>query len=69
MPTSDAGRVCTDDGECEGHCLANPNPVQHDLPKQRRTLAMMGACTPHRPVFGCMAIVKKGFVTGLECRD
>jgi len=29
----------------------------------------LGKCTPHVPVFGCIAIIRQGFVTGIMCRD
>jgi hypothetical protein len=73
MPTHDAGQSCADDGECEGSCLAALTPAQRDLAKQwiplRQKQQMLGKCTPSAPVFGCMAIVKEGFVTGIMCRD
>ena len=73
IPTHDAGRPCGDVGECEALCLAALTPEQRDLlvrpPHGQRKLEMMGTCTPHSPVFGCMAIVEKGFVSGIQCRD
>ena len=73
MPTHDAGRPCGDVSECEGLCLAALTPEQRDLlvrPRDgRRKLEMVGTCTPHSSVFGCMAIVEKGFVSGIQCRD
>lgn len=73
MPTYDAGRTCADDGECEGLCLAELTPAQRDLVKKwtggRQKLQVLGKCTAYAPVFGCMAIVKQGFVTGIMCRD
>ena len=69
-PTRDGGRVCADVGECEGLCLAALTPAQRDLLiKKRQKLELIGTCTPHMPVFGCMARVKEGFVTGLLCAD
>jgi hypothetical protein len=50
-------------------CLAALTPAQRDLVIKRQKLQVLGKCTPHMPVFGCMAIVKEGFVTGLLCRD
>ena len=73
MPTHDAGRPCADDGECEGLCLAALTPAQRDLVKKwthgRQKLQILGKCTAYSPVFGCMAVVKEGFVTGIMCRD
>ena len=73
VPTHDAGRICADTGECEGLCLAALTPAQRDLVKKwthgREKLQVLGKCTPYAPMFGCMAIVKEGFVTGLMCLD
>ena len=69
MPTHDAGQVCADTGECEALCLTALTPAQRDLLRNRQKLKMLGKCAPVSPLFGCLAIVKKGFVTGLECRD
>ena len=69
MPTRDGGRVCGDAGECEGLCLAALTPAQRDLLKKRQKLELLGTCTPVAPVFGCMAIVKAGVVSGLLCKD
>jgi hypothetical protein len=70
MPTHDGGRVCGDVAECEGLCLAALTAAQRNLlMSKRQKLELLGTCTPHMPVFGCMAIVKQGFVTGLLCAD
>lgn len=69
MPTHDGGRVCADVGECEGLCLAALTPAQRDLLRKRIKLELLGKCTPASPVFGCMALVKAGFVSGLLCKD
>jgi len=70
MPTHDGGRVCGDAEECEGFCLAELTSEQRDqMMRKPQKLAILGKCTPVTPVFGCMAIVKQGFVTGLLCRD
>ena len=69
IPTHDAGRICADTGECEGLCLAALTPAQRDLLHKRQKLQLLGKCTPYAPMFGCMAIVKEGFVNGLLCLD
>jgi hypothetical protein len=73
IPTHDGGRLCGDTGECEGLCLAALTRAQIDLVKkwthERQKLAILGKCTPYAPMFGCMAIVREGFVTGIRCQD
>jgi len=70
VPTHDGGRPCADVDECEGLCLAALTPQQRDaVVRQHAKLAIMGSCTPHVPVFGCMARVNKGLVTGILCAD
>ena len=69
IPTHDAGRICADTGECEGLCLAALTPAQRYLVNKRQKLQVLGKCTPSVPIFGCMAIVKEGLVTGLLCAD
>jgi hypothetical protein len=73
MPTHDGGRLCADTGECEGLCLAALTPAQRDRIKKwmhgRQKLPMLGKCTPYAPMFGCMAVVREGFVTGIICQD
>jgi hypothetical protein len=51
-------------------CLADLTHAERDkLRTKRSTLSKLGHCTTYLPVFGCMAIVNKGRVTGLMCRD
>ena len=69
MPTHDGGHVCADAGECEALCLTALTPAQRDLLRNGQKLKLLGKCAPVAPLFGCLAIVKQGYVTGLECRD
>ncbi len=69
MPTHDGGRVCADNAECEGLCLAPLTPDQRALVVKKQKVRVAGTCTPHTPVFGCIAIVNRGFVAGIMCRD
>lgn len=69
VPTHDAGKPCGDIGECEGTCLAALTQPQRALVIKRQKLAIMGQCTAYFPVFGCMALVEKGYVSGITCRD
>jgi len=69
MPTHDGGRLCADTGEYDGLCLAALTRARRDLFNKRQKLQVLGKCTPYAPIFGCMAIVKKGFGTEIICRD
>jgi hypothetical protein len=69
VPTTDGGRVCADTDECEGYCLAKPTPAQMDQITARNKLEILGTCTPYHPSFGCMAVVREGYVSGILCRD
>jgi hypothetical protein len=69
MPTHDAGRPCADLGECEGLCIADLTPEQRDLVIKGQKLQVPGQCSPYSPIFGCLAIVEKGLVARIMCRD
>ena len=67
--THDAGRACSDSGECEGACLADLSPTQESEVEKTGKLEVLGKCTARSPQFGCQAMVKEGFVTGVLCVD
>lgn len=70
VPTRDGGRVCGDNDECEGMCLADLTSAERGkVMRERQVLVMLGRCTPQKPVFGCLAVVEKGQVKGVLCRD
>jgi hypothetical protein len=69
VPTRDGGRVCADTGECEFLCLAALTPEERDRLRNREKLKKLGHCAAAAPLYGCLAIVKQGVVSGLECRD
>ncbi len=69
VPTRDGGRACSDTDECEGECLAKLSSGQRTKITNRQKLRIDGVCTPYIPVFGCAAIVNKGYVTSILCRD
>ena len=69
LPTIDGGRLCRDDGECEGSCLADLTQAEKDRVIRGRPVKAVGTCTPVIPVFGCQAVVEKGYVEGILCLD
>jgi hypothetical protein len=69
VPTHDGGRTRTDTAECEGTCLASLKREQVDLLRKHMKLKIFGKCTPHIPIFGCMALVERGIVSRMPCLD
>jgi hypothetical protein len=55
LPTTDAGQPCTDSSQCEGTCFASDT-------------SSIGTCSPRRPNFGCLTVMKDGMPIGL-CVD
>jgi len=70
LPTSDAGKVCSDSSECEGGCVANLSRADQDrITRDKAVIETQGKCTPWRIVVGCMALVTDGKVRGILCVD
>jgi hypothetical protein len=70
VQTRDGGRTCGDNDECEGMCLADLTDQERGkLKGKRAALSRLGRCAPYHPVFGCLAMVEKGQVRGVVCRD
>ena len=62
LPTSDAGKACTDASQCQMSCLV-VNPALK--PGSKAT----GQCSDSTNVFGCKTYVKNGKVEGTLCID
>lgn len=69
MPTTDAGRACSDDGECQGSCLADLTEAQRRQVLNGQRVRALGQCTSAVQTFGCQARVEKGYVTAILCLD
>jgi len=69
LPTSDAGKPCSDDGECEGACIAELSDEQKDLAMHGVPVETGGKCTSWRIMVGCQARVNDGLVRGILCVD
>lgn len=69
MPTRDGGHVCGDTEECEGLCIAALSDVARDQAMRGASFRTLGRCAVHVPTLGCLAIVRKGAVSGLTCFD
>ncbi|MFA6355314.1 MAG: hypothetical protein WCW65_02725 [Candidatus Paceibacterota bacterium] len=72
MPTSDGGKVCSDQNECEGSCLANlSNEDRLNLEKTDGPdfIYKNGQCTSWKMNIGCNAFVYEGKVSSILCVD
>lgn len=61
LPTSDAGKECSDGSECDGACLAEKEKPGEPAPTK-------GKCSEWTIVLGCRYFVTKG-VAGMICVD
>lgn len=61
-PTGDAGKSCTDSGQCEMRCLYKPLV-------QGGTSAVVGQCQADTEPFGCFQEMKLGEILPKLCRD
>jgi hypothetical protein len=62
-PYADAGKVCTDKGDCLGRCIAAP-----ESGSQAGTPAK-GLCQADDNVFGCTTWIEGGKIAGAICVD
>lgn len=70
LPTSDAGKICSDSKECEGICEASLSKDDYDrLVNYHIPVLTKGACSAQRTSIGCHAIVENGIVYGILCVD
>jgi len=68
LPTSDAGKVCSDWDDCEGACIAELS--QDDLDNAPEVVVYTeGKCSAWRIIVGCHAFVEDGRVHGILCVD
>ena len=70
FPTSDAGKTCDNQNECEGACVTDLSEEDQDrITKQKEIIETNGRCTSWLLTFGCNAYVKDGKVDGILCVD
>jgi hypothetical protein len=65
LPAKDAGKICRDDGECEGDCLAELTDEQ----KRHLPVETTGRCSAWRRNPGCLPHVEHGWVQAVVCVD
>jgi hypothetical protein len=70
LPTSDGGRECTDDSQCESTCLADLTEDQYDKLRNNEVLTgVKGTCSGYRRVVGCRPVIENGIVESEICVD
>ena len=69
LPTSDAGKECSDSDECEGSCIAELSEEDWDKAEQGIVVYTKGKCTAWKITVGCSAFVENGKVEGILCVD
>ena len=63
LPTTDAGKVCSDSSECEGFCEANLVPGELSKIASGEQVKKAGACGQWKNFFsGCFYIIEDGAV-------
>ena len=68
LPTSDAGKECSDSDDCEGSCIAELSKEDQDKARQG-VVYTKGKCTAWKITLGCQAFVEDGKVRGILCVD
>lgn len=71
LPTSDAGKTCRNQEECEGTCIADLSQEEQDrIINQKEIIETNGRCTSWLLMAGtCEGYVKDGKVDGILCVD
>jgi hypothetical protein len=68
--TSDAGKTCSNQNECESACLADlTQEEQNRIIDQKEIVETDGSCTSRLLIYGCNAYVNDGKVDGILCVD
>ena len=69
LPTSDAGKECSDASECGGSCIAELSEEDNKKLSQDGIVYTKGKCTAWEQTYGCHAFVIDGKVQGILCAD
>lgn len=70
LTTSDAGKTCANQNECEGACIVELSEEDQDrITKQNEVIETNGKCTSWLLTYGCNAYVKDGKVDSIMCLD
>lgn len=70
IPTSDGGKECASDSDCEGNCMANLTEGQQAaLGRGESVDNVRGYCSQYPDVVGCVSFVENGRATPEICID
>jgi hypothetical protein len=70
LPTTDAGKSCSDSSECQAACVAELTEGQRAALLLNHTpVRTTGRCTAWKTSVGCNAYVENGVVNGIMCVD
>jgi len=69
MPTSDAGKECSSQSDCEGACLVELTAEQKEKVIAGTVVETTGTCTPYWITVGCRAFVEDGKIENIICID
>ncbi len=68
--TSDAGKICSDNSQCQGDCIADPSDTRVKKLDSDDTLYLNGTCSKSRiTAGGCISFVENGKVEPAVCID
>lgn len=69
LPTSDAGKECSDSDECEGSCITKLSRDDLITANESEAANPQGECTAWRITVGCQNLVIDGKAQGVLCID
>lgn len=68
LPTSDAGKECSNQSDCEGSCIVDLEDNSRVTDKHE-IIYTKGQCTSWMITLGCNAYVEEGKVSNISCFD
>jgi len=64
--TADSGKICKDNGECQGLCIVGDDQLRGQTARDDELTDIQGTCAPRIPVQGCVTAVTGG-IPGVVC--
>ncbi len=65
----DVGKICKDNNECQGLCLAELSPEQFETYKKNKEVKATGKCSEYKQNGGCFKVIEDGYFRGDICID